>query len=284
VRLKYGKSGYILTRILIFLVLIAILFPLIWIVSLSLRHENQIYESYGYVIPKHPTFENFPKAVNYVQDKLKLSFLRMFGNSALVTFSSIGIAIFFAILGGYGFANFRFKGKATIFNSIVLSMMIPVQIILIPIFYLFSKLNIKDTLSLILIYAALGIPISVLILRGFFEQIPEELRDASKIDGANELQHLVKVVLPLSKPAIASCIIFLFLQIWNEFLLALVFIPSGKWQTLPEAISKIGGGQYVVPWGIYSASIVIASLPVLIIFSIFQRWFIEGVTLGALKG
>jgi ABC-type glycerol-3-phosphate transport system permease component len=266
------------------LVLIMILVPLIWIVSLSLRHEDQIYESYGYIIPKEPTFENFPRAVNYVEDRLKLSFLRMFANSALVTFSAIAIAIFFAIMGGYGFANFKFRGKSVIFNSIILSIMIPVQVILIPAFFLFTRLQIKGTMSLILLYAALGIPISVLILRGFFAQLPDELRDASKIDGANDFQHLLKVVLPLSKSAIASCIIFLFLQTWNEFLIAIVFIPFGKWQTLPAAISKIGGGQYVVPWGIYSASIVIASFPVIILFSIFQRWFIEGVTLGALKG
>ncbi len=281
---KYGKSVYILTRILAAIVLLIVLLPLVWIISLSLRYENQIYDSYGYIIPKNPTLENFKRAVNYIEDKLKLSFLRMFANSALVTFSAIIIAIFFAVLGGYGFASYKFKGKYIIFNAIILSMLIPAQITLIPLYYLFTKLNINKVLSLILIYAAVGIPISVLILRGFFMQLPEELRDASKIDGANDLQHLIKIVLPLSRPAIASCVIFLFLQTWNEFLYALVFIPTGKWQTLPAAISKIGGGQYVIPWGIYSASIVIVSIPVIIIFSLFQRWFIEGVTLGALKG
>jgi ABC-type glycerol-3-phosphate transport system permease component len=281
---RYGKPTYILTRISMILILLIILLPLIWIVSLSLRHEDKIYESYGYIIPKDPTIENYPKAVNYVEDKLKLSFLRMFANSGLVTFSSIAIAVTIAIFGAYGIANYRFKGKSPTFNFIILSMMIPAQVIFIPLFYLFAKINITNVFALIIIYAQLGIPISVLLLRGSFEQLPRELRDASQIDGASDFQHLIKIILPLSKPTIASCIIFLFLQTWNEFLLALVFIPSGSWQTLPAAVSKIGGGQYVVPWGIYSASIVIAAFPVIIVFSIFQRWFIEGVTLGALKG
>jgi ABC-type glycerol-3-phosphate transport system permease component len=133
-------------------------------------------------------------------------------------------------------------------------------------------------------YAALGIPISLLILRGFFEQIPKEMREAAKIDGARDMQYLARIVLPLSRPALASCVIFLFLQTWNEFLLALIFIKKGPFQTLPAVIARIGGGQYVIPWGVYSASIVISALPIIVVFAAFQRWFIEGITLGALKG
>ncbi len=283
-RREFGLATFIITRILIILVLIAILFPLVWMISLSFRDERNIYEAYGYIIPKYPTVANYPHAVSYVEDSLNLSFLRMFANSALATFSAILIALFLSILGAYGFAFFKFRGRKPIFNIIMISLLVPVQVLLIPMFLLFARLNIKNISALILIYAATSIPISLLILRGFFEQLPEELRDASKIDGASDLQYLTKVVLPLSKPAIASVIVFLFLGIWNEFLLAKVFIPTGSWQTLPEALSKIGSGLYIVPWGVYSASVVIGSFPVIILFAIFQKWFIEGITLGALKG
>lgn len=283
--LKFGKSWYILTRILVFIVLVVIIFPLIWMISLAFRDEHHIYEAYGYIIPKYPTLENFTNAVNYAALFLKLPFWRMYLNSAIVTSSSIIIAIFLAIIGAFGFSQFKFWGKAPIFNTIILSMMIPVQVTIIPLFFLFSRLKlINNYASLILLYAALGIPISLLILSSFFGQIPEELRDASRIDGANDIHYLVKIVLPLSRPAIASCVIFLFLQIWNEFLLAIIFIKNGPLQTLPAAVARLGGGEKVVPWGVYSASVVISALPVIVIFLIFQKWFIEGITLGALKG
>jgi len=283
-RREFGLSGFIITRVLAALVIIVILLPLIWMISLSFRAEGHIYEAYGYLIPKNPTVENYPAAFNYVEKSLKLSFFRMFANSALATFSAIAIALFLAILGAYGFGFFKFKGKGLIFNLILFSMLAPIQVILIPLFFLFARLNIQNIPALILIYAAGSIPISLLILRGFFEQLPGELRDAAKIDGASDIQFLIKIVLPLSKPAIASVIVFLFLALWNEFLLAKIFIPTGAWQTLPEAISKIGSGLYIVPWGVYSAAVVIGALPVIILFTFFQRWFIEGITLGALKG
>lgn len=284
-RFKLGKGEYIFTRVAIIIVLIVILFPLLWIISLSFRQESHMYEAYFYIIPKYFTISNFKYALDYSVKYLNISFGRMFLNSAIVTFSAIIIAIVISIFAAFGFSQFRFKGKHYIFNLIIISMMIPAQVLLIPMFFLFSRLHLLNTyFSLILLYAVFGIPISVLILRGFFGQIPPELREASRIDGANDLQYLIKIILPISRPAIASCIIFLFLQTWNEFLFAIIFIKKGPMQTLPAAISRIGGGQFVVPWGIYSASIIISALPVIIIFIIFQKWFIEGVTLGALKG
>lgn len=267
------------------LILVVILFPLLWILSLAFRDEHHIYEAYAYIIPRYFTVGNFHSAVTYANTHLKIAFWRMYLNSAIVASWSIAVAIFLAILGGYGFAHFTFRGKGPIFNVVVLSMMLPVQITIFPLFIQFSRLNLIDNyLSLILVYAAFGIPISLLILRGFFEQIPREMREASTIDGARDMQYLVRIVLPLARPALASCVIFLFLQTWNEFLLALIFIKKGPFQTLPAVIARIGGGQYVIPWGVYSASIVMSSLPIIVVFAVFQRWFIEGITLGALKG
>lgn len=285
IRYKFGTSWPVLTRIIIAVILIVIIFPLLWIVSLSFRDEHHIYEAYAYIIPKYFTVQNFRNAFDYASSKIKITFPRMYLNSMIVSFSAISIAIVLAVIGGFGFANFRFVGKHPIFNIIILSMMLPIQVTIIPLFLLFSKLKlINNLLSLILVYAALGIPLSLLILKTFFEQIPGEMQDAAKIDGSSDLQYLLRIVVPLSRPAIASCIIFLFLQTWNEFLLAMIFIQKGPSQTLPAVIGRIGGAKYVIPWGVYSASIVISALPVIVIFIIFQRWFIEGITLGALKG
>jgi raffinose/stachyose/melibiose transport system permease protein len=167
----------------------------------------------------------------------------------------------------------------------IASFAIPVQASLIPLFFMGKTVGILNTyLAVILPYVGFTIPIAVLILRSFFEEIPIEIKEAARVDGASNLQVLFRIILPLSKPAIATCIILLFLETWNEFLFALIFLQSPELQTVPVAIAKIASGKHMFPFGIYTASIMITIIPVLIIFVIFQRWFIAGVTLGAVKG
>ncbi len=142
----------------------------------------------------------------------------------------------------------------------------------------------NNYLAVILPYIGFSMPIATLILRSFFEQIPHEIKEAAIIDGARDFQVLVRIVLPLSAPALASCIILLFLETWNEFIYALVFLQNPKIQTIPVAIAKIAGGKYIVPIGTYGAAIMITVIPVLVVFMLFQKWFIAGMTMGAIKG
>jgi ABC-type glycerol-3-phosphate transport system permease component len=188
-------------------------------------------------------------------------------------------------LAAYGFLISNFAGKEGIYIIIVLSFMVPQQVLLIPLFILVKKMHLLNTyLSVIFPYITFGIPIAILILRTFFEQVPKELREASTVDGARNFTIFFRIMMPISRPAVATCVIFLFLQTWNEFLLALVFLRKSVIQTIPVTIAKIGGGSYIIPWGIYAASVVISTIPVIIIFIIFQKWFVSGVTLGAVKG
>ena len=133
-------------------------------------------------------------------------------------------------------------------------------------------------------YTIFTVPIATLILKSFFSSIPMELKEAAKIDGATEFYYFLRIATPIAKPAIATCIIYSFTLIWNEFLLALVFLGKNELKTLPVAIANIGGGEYIVPYNIFSASMIIVIIPILIVFLIFQKWFIKGVTAGALKG
>lgn len=282
---RLNLSGYIFTRIVIAITLIIILFPVLWIISISFREGGNINESWLLIIPKNFTLENYKGAVEYVRKWLGITFPRMFFNSILVTVISIAVSVAISSLAAFGFTNYRFRSKEGIYILLVMSFMIPAQVLLIPLFLLLSKMGLLNTyIALILPYITFGIPIAVLILRGFFEQIPTELREAARIDGASDFLYFIKVVLPISKPALASCMIFLFLQTWNEFLLALVFMRKDEVQTVPVVVAKIGGGSYIIPWGIYGASIVIATIPVIIMFMIFQKWFIKGITMGAVKG
>ena len=276
---------YIYSRILIILTIIVILVPILYIFSLSLRTKQTVYQDFLLLIPKQVTFQNYIDAFEYAKTRLDVTFLQMFRNSLIATFSSITIAMVVASLASFSFSNYRFKGKEFTFTAIIASFVIPAQVLLIPLFFILRTAGIINTyLAVIIPYVGFLIPIATLILRSFFEQIPKEIKESAKIDGASDLRTFLTIVLPLSKPAIASCIILLFLETWNEFIFALVFLQNPKFQTIPVAIAKIAGGKYIVPIGTYGAAIMITIIPVLIIFIIFQKWFIAGMTMGAIKG
>ncbi len=282
---KKDIGFYIYSRILIIITIIIILVPILYIFSLSLRTKETVYQDFLFLIPKQVTYQNYFDAFEYARTRLDVSFLQMFRNSLIATFSSIAIAMTIAALASFSFSNYKFKGKELTFTAIIASFVIPAQVLLIPLFFILRNAGLINTYFAVIIpYVGFLIPIATLILRSFFEQIPKEIKESAKIDGASDLRMFFQIVLPLSKPAIASCVILLFLETWNEFIFALVFLQSPKFQTIPVAIAKIAGGKYIVPIGTYGAAIMITIIPVLIIFIIFQRWFIAGMTMGALKG
>jgi len=288
---EYGISRrrdlgfFIFSRVLITLTIIVILFPILWIFSVSIRSEETVYSAFMFLIPKEFTFSNYIEAFQYAETHLNVTFFQMFRNSIIATFSLITIAIIIASLGSFSFSNYRFKGKEFTFTLIIASFVIPAQVLLIPLFFILRNAGLLNSyLAVIIPYVGFLIPIATLILRSFFEQIPNEIKESAKIDGASDFRMFLQIILPLSKPAIASCVILLFLETWNEFIFALVFLQNPQIQTIPVAIAKIAGGKYIVPLGTYGASIMITVIPVLIVFVIFQRWFIAGMTMGALKG
>lgn len=283
--LKKDPGIFILSRVVIIIVIILIVFPILYIFSLSIRTKATVYQDILFLIPKAVTFQNYKDAWNYAATNLNVSFLEMFRNSIIASFSSIIIAIVIAALASFSFSQFKFKGKELTFTTIIASFVIPAQVLLIPLFFILQKLGVINTyLAVIIPYVGFLIPIAVLILRSFFEEIPKEIKESAKVDGASDIRVFLQIVLPLSKPAIASCIILLFLETWNEFIFALVYLQNPKIQTITVAIAKIAGGKYIVPIGMYGASIMITIIPVLIIFLVFQKWFIAGMTLGAVKG
>lgn len=267
----------------IVILLLVILVPLIWILSLSIRYNEDVFE----ILPKKGfTLHNFPEAVYQTDYWAGLTFFRMFGNSALVSATSIVVIIVISVLAAFGFSNYTFKGKEIFFIAFLLGFMIPVQVLLIPLFVLMKNLSLLNTyFVLILPYAAFGFPIGTLILRSFFEKIPFEIKESAKIDGARDFTILTKIVLPLGRPALATVVIFNFLVVWNEFLFALVFIRKDFMRTIPVVLNRMIYNPYgIVQYEVYSAMIVLTLIPTLIIFILFQKWFIAGLSSGALKG
>ena len=208
----------------------------------------------------------------------------MFLNSIIVTTTSVLLIIMLSIFAAFSFSHLRFPMKESLYNVMIASVAMPAQVLLIPLFYLLIYFGIINTyMAVILAYAGFLIPIGILILRMFFEQVPNELTEAGIVDGAGDFQLLTRILLPLAKPAIATCVILLFLDTWNEFIYAMIFMQDATIHTVPVGLAKIGTSRYHINIGTYSASVMVSIIPVLIIFAVFQRWFIAGMTMGALK-
>ena len=205
-------------------------------------------------------------------------------NTLLVAAPATIASITLGTLAGYVFAKMPFRGSNTLFLAIVAGMFFPPQVILIPLFRLFNAAGLVDTLwPLILIHTSMGIPICTLLMRNFFATVPNALRETAIIDGANEWQVLTRIALPLSLPALAVLATLQFTWIWNDFLWPLIFTKSDEKRTIMLGIVNMKG-QYSVAWGMQGAMSLIASLPTLIVFLFFQRYFIKGMTMGAVKG
>lgn len=221
---------------------------------------------------------------NFVEVLTNPSVPGYFINSLLVTVPAAVASTVLGVLSGYVFAKMPFRGSNLLFLLFISGMFFPPQIILIPLFRLFNVLGLIDTLwPVIIAHTALGIPICTLMMRNFFATLPNALREAAIMEGANEWQFLTKIAVRLCLPALAVLATLQFTWIWNDFLWPLIFTQSDDKRTVMLGIIALKG-QYTVAWGVQGAMSLLASLPTLVVFLFFQRYFIKGMTMGAVKG
>ncbi len=266
----------IIKSILIYLLGILFLIPVIWVLSLSLRSKKDALSAMFFTKEVH--FEN------YVIAWQTFNFSRLFLNTIIVTLVSVLVTLIIASLAAYSFSRLKYKGSNIMFYMILLGIMIPPAAVIIPLFLIMKTLGLYNSLfSLIFSYIAFGLPIAVLILRGFFSSIPNELIEAARIDGSNEIGTFFKIVVPLSKPAMLTVTIFLFMQNWNEFILALILLKDRFLYTLPVGMANLVG-QWDSPWHLVAAGVIISSIPIFVIYLLIQDQFVKGLTAGAVKG
>ena len=254
----------------------AMIVPFLWMLSTSLKNDMQAYQFPPIWIPRPAAWENYPNAWN------ALPFNRFFLNSAFVSLVLTGGQLLTCSLGAFAFARLRFPGREQLFVLYLATLMIPFQVIMIPLFVLVSRLRWIDSFWGLTVPLAFS-PYGTFLLRQFFKSIPRELEDASKIDGCSYWRIYWNVMLPLSKPALATLGIFVFMWSWNNFLWPLLIINSLEMKTLPLGLAYFLG-QYTVYWNLLMVGATIALAPVLIVFFLAQRYFIEGITLTGLKG
>lgn len=231
-------------------------------------------------LPPTLNLGNFLSLVNPEIGNLGL-YLR---NSLLLTIPASALSIALGTLAGHTLGKYTFRGDGLLFVFIVAGMFLPPQIALIPMFRLMNDINLYDTLwAVIIIHTAFGIPICTLVMRNFFQTVPNALLEAALIDGANEYHVFARIMLPLTRPALAVLATLQFTWIWNDFLWPFILTEQASSRTIMVGIVNLTG-QYSVDWSGQAAASLIGSLPTLLIFIFFQRYFIRGLTLGAVKG
>jgi multiple sugar transport system permease protein len=259
-------------------VIVALLLPLLWVVTTSLRPISEVTSTPPTLMPKSPTFDA------YVSLWREAPFGKYFANSMVVSISTALIALAFSAGAAYSFARFRFRGSTALLILVVMSQMLPGSSILIPLFQVIRGLNLLDTRSgLILTYTGFAIPFCTWLLFGYFRAIPTELEEAALIDGCSRLQVLYRIVLPLAAPAVVAVGAFAFLLSWNEFLFAFV-LGRDDAITLPVGLRAAFLGQYVNKYDQLFAASLIFSIPPVALFVALQRHFVQGLTSGAVKG
>lgn len=253
------------------------LVPFIYMLSASFKSQIYTFEYPPRLIPRDPTLENYIKALG--KDLFGINILNSFFVATVTTISTV----FISSLMAYAFSRMRFPGKEVFFYILLLGMMIPPVMLIIPQFIIVKNLHLLDNLwGLIVVYISVTLSMQTFLLRSFFETIPRELEEAVLVDGGSRWDIFIKIILPLSKPGLAVVAIFTFLYAWNEFPWAHVAIREGSRRTLPVAIALFQS-QYLTQWGLLFAATTIASIPVIIVFVIFQRYFIQGVVTSGLK-
>jgi multiple sugar transport system permease protein len=253
------------------------LVPFIWMIVSSLKTEQEVFTIPLTWIPSEIQW------VNYLRAWQVANFDRYFLNSSFVSVTIVVVSLLFNSMAGYAFAKFQFKWRETIFLLLLSTMMIPGQVTMIPVYLILKNLGFLDT------YAGLIVPglagaFGIFIMRQFLQAIPNDLLDAARVDGAGEFKIFFRIVLPLCKPAISALGIFTFVGSWNEFLFPLLVVSKDSLKTLPLAVASLAAGQYVQSWPILMAAATFVTLPVIIVFFMGQRYFIEGITMTGIKG
>jgi raffinose/stachyose/melibiose transport system permease protein len=254
------------------------LIPFIFILFTSLKSPADLYNFPSYMPPSALRFDNYAKA-------WERGSIGDFGlRSLVITGIKVPLGLLVSSLGAFAFTRLRFRYQKTLLLLVIMGTMIPVQVALGPLFTMILNAGLLNTyVGIILPYIAFGVPYQIFLLQGFFNDIPRELDEAARIDGCNNFQLYWRVILPLATPALAAVFILDFVATWNEFPIALVILQSKEMWTIPLGLQSFQG-QFSSDYQLLNAAVVMAILPVLIVYLIFQRYFVSGLTSGALKG
>jgi len=277
----YYKTKKVTVNLIIHLLLIAVavtcIFPLVWMVSSSLKTQETIFKDMS-LMPKEFHFENY-----YLAWK-EGGFGRYFINSIVYTVSVVVGIVIISSLAAYAFSRYRFPGRNILFVMFMAAMMIPIPGSFVPLYVLLNKLHLRNTaVGYILCMINVGLSTSIFLLKTFFDKLPRELEDAARIDGCSKFGIWWYVALPLAKPVLAVVVVFNALNVWNEYILALVIFDSKPLMPLQVALMTFQG-EFITRYPLLMAGLTITALPIIIVYFLMQKYIVKGVTQGAIVG
>jgi multiple sugar transport system permease protein len=265
-----------LRHLLLLPVALVMLVPLAWIFVTSIETPDEARHFPPVLIPSGIHWQNYPDAWN------SAPFGHFFVNTAIVTGASVLGNLVFCSLAGYALARFRFFGRGILFTLMLATLMVPFQVVMVPTFLIVRHLGLIDTLGA-LILPNLVSPFGIFLLRQFFRTVPIELEEAARIDGCSRLGVLLRIVLPLSGPALATLAVITFLWTWNDFLWPLIVIQSPDNNTIQLGLANFQG-SHQTQWTLLMAGNVMSLLPMLLVFVVAQKWFVQSVAATGLRG
>lgn len=296
------KQKEILTQIglhvFLILILLVVMFPIIWIISLAIDPRNIDKPLELTLIPPGASLESFRRVLlepwgllcrNPNDPSTCMTFLLLLKNSLIVALGTSLIAVLLGASAAYAFSRFNFVGRQAGMLAFIVLLMLPASATLAPLFVLLSQVRIGDEslrltlVGLMLAYGSGTLPFAIWNLKGYFDTVPRELEEAARIDGASMAQTFLRIILPLSVPAIAVTILFAFMQGWTEFILAWTFLENPSRFTLAMALRSMQG-QFATPWSDFAAMSILMSIPIVLLFFALQRYLVSGLTVGGVKG
>ena len=277
---RLSRKKNIIFCIIALFIACVLLFPLYWAFVTSLKTETEIFQN-------PPTF--FPHVLNTKSYAAQVetgdfNMLKSFGNSLIISLGAMVIAVVLAVPASYGVAKYKFKGRKIMLLSFLVTQMLPVSVLLTPLFILFKNMHLYNTWwAAMLADATIGIPFSVLILKNYFASIPKDMEAAAYIDGCNRFSAFIRILLPIAKPGVMVCAIFSFLYAWGDLAYGMTFIIDQQRRPITAGIFNFMG-QYGTKWSYLTAFAVVTIIPVLLIFIFMQKYIVGGMTSGAVKG
>lgn len=268
----------VFTYVLLILLVLFVLFPLAWVLSTSVKPSSEVFSIPPRWIPGHFTLEHYK---NVLSDS---SIPRYFWNSVAVGLLATLLSLLLGGAAGYGFARYRFKGSEPLSLFMLFSQMLPLTVLMIPIYFVLLRIGLLDTVwGLAAAHLILTLPVATWMCRSYFRAIPQELEEAAQIDGCSHLRALLVVVLPLAAPGIAATGIYSFIMSYNEFVLASILTSSDSAKTVPIGLTEFSS-MFNVDWGGTMAAATLVSLPPIVFFLWLQKYFVQGLGQGAIKG
>ena len=258
------------------------LLPMVWMIVTSLKSQFAALQYPPEWIPRNASLEQYWRLLSPTSD-VGQEFLGYLANSLIVSLASTVLSVAIAVPAAYAFSRFNFPGRNLLFYAVLLRNMFPAVVFLMPLFVMMRWLHMVNTeWSLILTYLTFGLPLSIWLLKGFYDNIPPQLEQAARIDGASRFQAFIRIVMPLSSPGIIATAIYSFILSWNEYVYALTFLNDKSKLTLPVGLQRFFT-EYATNWPGLMAASFITSVPVVLLFLVLQKYFVRALTEGAVK-